>query len=591
MKLFDILLPREGICSETSLFYKTISGEAVQEDDGLCFEEGAAVSFESFFNCFSANKYHKYTDTRHIDIELDFTGSFEIVVEAVTYGRRKVIASDTLSEGKTSISVDIEECFTPGYISFCLTALKKGKLLGGRYTRKEPPAKNIRIGIVICTFRREGYVKANLKRICEYADKEPILKDLHVFVIDNGNTLDSSIENERVTLIYNPNIGGSGGFSRGMLEVYERRGEGFTHMHLMDDDVVFFPETLAKTAAFLSVVKPENNDACMGAGMMRIDKPYHQHEFGAYWSGLRTYSYNGRYDLRRINSLLDNERIYDPEYSGWWYMTMPVHFVEKFGLSLPFFIKYDDVEYCIRACKNIVLLNGVGVWHEAFDIKSTSDLEYYHRRNELILASIYSPKQNAFSYFRKLIFETAKLLVCMKYNDLKLCYKGYGDFLKGADYFNSIDLEPLHKELRAHNDKLYTKKELLEMTGLEDIQFTDISKSPPCTLMKLTLNGYLIPRRLYRFCGYNKSGLRIADATKPKIRAFFCAEKVLIYNSITETGYFVTLNKKMLFKYGFKLAFTLIKLVFRYPAAAKTYRRNFNKLTSIENWKGKMKLS
>ena len=112
MKLFDILLPREGICSETSLFYKTISGEAVQEDDGLCFEEGAAVSFESFFNCFSANKYHKYTDTRHIDIELDFTGSFEIVVEAVTYGRRKVIASDTLSEGKTSISVDIEECFT-----------------------------------------------------------------------------------------------------------------------------------------------------------------------------------------------------------------------------------------------------------------------------------------------------------------------------------------------------------------------------------------------------------------------------------------------------------------------------------------------
>ena len=88
---------------------------------------------------------------------------------------------------------------------------------------------------------------------------------------------------------------------------------------------------------------------------------------------------------------------------------------KKFGLSLPFFIKYDDVEYCIRACKNIVLLNGVGVWHEAFDIKSTSDLEYYHRRNELILASIYSPKQNAFSYFRKLIFETAKLLVCMKY--------------------------------------------------------------------------------------------------------------------------------------------------------------------------------
>ncbi|MDD3947379.1 MAG: glycosyltransferase, partial [Clostridia bacterium] len=442
MKLFDLLMPREGICTEPSLFYKVIKGEAAYFQSSLQFKDGAIVSFETFFNCFSAAKYKNYTGMNVVTIRLELQGEFDILVESVTYGKRKKLAMGHLNNKKGILKVNLSDCYEIGYLTFSLTAKGEAKLLSGCYEREEDALRTIRTGVVICTFRREQYVLSNLKKICAYADTDPLLKDnLHVFVVDNGGTLDKSVvENDIVTLIHNPNLGGSGGFSRGMYEVYQRSTtEGYTHMLLMDDDIVFFPETLQKTIAFLSCVKEEYADYSLGGGMLRLDRPYHQHEFGAMWAGWKVSPYNNDSDLRKISALIDNEKMDNPPYSAWWYMCMPVKFVAEHGLALPLFIKGDDVEYALRACSGIILLNGVGVWHEPFHLKFSAELEYYIKRNEAIIAAIYSPEQTVFSHMRKLIRATAYQLVCQRYEWAEMYIRAYRDFLRGPHYLNAID--------------------------------------------------------------------------------------------------------------------------------------------------------
>lgn len=586
MKLFDFLLPREDICAETRLFYQVISGHVEQKDGALAMSACSSIGMDTFFNCFSAAKYYKYTNIKTLTVRLDLEGDFDVRVEAVAYSGTVTLERRRM-QTSGSFTVELADLPSVSYLTVRLTALEDGVFYGGGYEGDALP-KPVKIGIVICTFRREQYVKANLERIRAYAEKNADIKEkLHVFVIDNGNTLGKDIENELVTLVPNPNLGGSGGFSRGMYEVYNRAGEGFTHMLLMDDDIVFYPETLEKTLAFLSVAKEKYADLCVGAGMMRLDKPYFQHEFGAFWGGWRVFAFNGQIDLRNPSAILANERIYDPEYSAWWYMCMPVSNVKKYGLSLPMFIKGDDVEYGLRACKHIVMLNGVGVWHEPFNLKFSAELEYYIKRNEAILSALYSPEQNALSLFRKLVRAAAYQLVCLRYDWAEMYFRAYRDFLKGADYINAIDMPELHKELRAYNAKPLSKAEIQKLLGKEEVEPTPLNDKQSFKKLKYTLNGYLIPRFLYKYCEYNRGGMRVQDATNLKLRGFYCADEVLIYNPYTENGYKVKLKKRMLFKFGYELIELFFKLVFGYRRAAATYQGKLEELSSVKTWETK----
>ena len=56
-----------------------------------------------------------------------------------------------------------------------------------------------------------------------------------MFVVDNGRTLDAEgLSDDLITVIPNENVGGAGGFARGMIAALES-DEDFTHVLLMDD--------------------------------------------------------------------------------------------------------------------------------------------------------------------------------------------------------------------------------------------------------------------------------------------------------------------------------------------------------------------
>lgn len=118
------------------------------------------------------------------------------------------------------------------------------------------------------------YVLRNLKRVIRFLEKEENASlNLCYWLIDNGKTLSANKEISRLIeqypdnfkIIENRNVGGAGGFTRGMIEaIAEKQKFGLTHVQLMDDDASFDPELFIRAYGFLSMQKAEYQDITLG---------------------------------------------------------------------------------------------------------------------------------------------------------------------------------------------------------------------------------------------------------------------------------------------------------------------------------------
>ena len=70
------------------------------------------------------------------------------------------------------------------------------------------------------------------------------------------------------------------------------------------------------------------------------------------------------------------------------YSIILVPFIKEMHYPLPFFIHRDDKEYGLRANGQFIFLNGITIWHEAFENKLPGFLEYYDVRNLAITNAI-----------------------------------------------------------------------------------------------------------------------------------------------------------------------------------------------------------
>ncbi|MCX8013450.1 MAG: glycosyltransferase, partial [Rectinema sp.] len=109
-----------------------------------------------------------------------------------------------------------------------------------------PPSFSPQIGVIMPASRRETYVVDSIEKFLAWRQENP-QPDLTLFVIDNGRTLQQSATNGNVRIISNRNVGGAGGFARGLLEA---EAAGCTHVIFCDDDVIIEPEAFARTNAF-----------------------------------------------------------------------------------------------------------------------------------------------------------------------------------------------------------------------------------------------------------------------------------------------------------------------------------------------------
>lgn len=361
-----------------------ISGKHIRYSSaGIVVSKNETMDFGTYFNCFSVKKWHDYTSLTAVRISLAMAGQAQVEIYAIeANGRHRLY----VMEAKNDFVYDLplKELLEAGIevIGIELTALSDELTFieGGFYGNFET-TQEVSIGIVICTFKREQYVKHNvavLKELIEKNDK------FSVMIIDNGRTL-TEVSGKNIQVIPNPNYGGSGGFTRGLMEQVNQGCNNYVLM--MDDDIVIETSALDRVYKVCQHVREERKMQMFGGAMLNMQKPTEQFENTAYWKLIKLIAFGRGFDLTDKRKLYENEKF--PEkintYAAWWFCCIPMRVILQNGYPLPVFIKSDDMEYGIRNNQPIMTMNGVGVWHETFEKKANPAINYFNDRNMLIL--------------------------------------------------------------------------------------------------------------------------------------------------------------------------------------------------------------
>ncbi|MBQ9991163.1 MAG: glycosyltransferase [Lachnospiraceae bacterium] len=604
MILQNIIFPIESICDEEELYYRKIGIPFCRntEENGLRFIKDQRVNFDTYFNSFSLFKWWKYTNVNNVRLNLKLEGQFTVNLVHYyfkeNYGFEWQV-SDTYIVGKQGrtemFSFDYKTDNPFGLLTFELMAMEDNSILrGGYYSSDVEPEcmQRVKIGIGICTYKREHYVKNNMQNISRIIlenNECPIRDQIEVFISDNAQTLSGIFDKEnRIHVFNNKNTGGSGGFSRTMIEVNRAnlRGEEFTHILLMDDDVIFEPESIFRTHAILSVLKEEYRDAFVGGAMFFTDRKYMQHANGEYWHGERWDSfittYNLDRDMRKLNQIVENEYLTDANYQAWWYCAIPMSICRLDNLSLPLFIKSDDIEFSMRNLKHLVTLNGIAVWHESFESKYSASNEYYTVRNYLITTSIHHVGLGVGDIMAYVKKSTRHLLSNYKYRELELFYQGIEDFLKGVDYLKSIDPESYHPKIMAGGYKMVNADEL-DLPFSEKLYYDTLeipnSKSILYKLVRLfTLNGLLLPSD-------KVVALGMWGGTHTQT---FRAKYIIRYEPVSKKAFVLKRSKKKFFKNIFLYFRLSRKVKKRFEAAKRDFAERYEELIGVEFWEEKI---
>lgn len=474
---------------ETLLYYRIFDADGLPQnvnrvkDTELILDKGDSVRFDTYFNSFSIKKWRKYSRISCYSVKISGKGRFIYRLMGADIKNDKVELyaleeKDFFLSGEEPVFFKIPDREVDVCYPVFESVEDNSKLITIEYsgeTNIEP--RMIRLAIDICTFKREAYLKRNIQILRDkiILNEDSLLHDrVQIFVSDNAGTLGDMFENYPcVYVLPNENVGGVGGFTRGIIEAVEHTGEKpFTHVLIMDDDVIIEPTAIERTYALLANLKNEYYNATVGGALLRENTPYMQFEAGASWNRGKIIANHHHYDLRDFSIVVENELEEKVEYTGWWYSVIPVDVIENSGLPLPLFIHRDDIEYGIRAGKEqFILMNGIAVWHEAFENKMPGATEYYDLRNMAIINSIHYPnysKKELKRFLRKWVIAN---IVRYRYEYVAMNLLGIHDFCQGVDWFMEQDGQVLHQKIMQMN---YSAKPATEYIGYKGIKAEDI---------------------------------------------------------------------------------------------------------------------
>ena len=572
MIIQELIFPYIG---DTELYFRIDNGKI--ENKEVFLEKNGILKTNTFFNIFSAGKWFKYTNLNNLSIHFAGTGKVKLEIFKIHNDNEteQIVYSEDLDLNENIIielPANIWQ-FNNGMIFFALTAYENAVIEKANYITNTLPGNDIFIALNICTYKREEYLKNNITKLENEILNNPnsfLYNKLEVFIADNGKTLGNSITTDKIHVFPNANTGGSGGFTRGLQEILTVSDEKkITHTIFMDDDIKLIPQVIERTAQFLSFIKDEFADSIIPGAMLKSDSPNVQHEFGGCWQDKIVLLRPGL-DTVKIQTLTQNDKEnLLINYAGWWYSCFSLKSLKKIGLPLQLFIKGDDIEYSLRLNTDIILLNGIGVWHESFENKYQPINVYYEARNHLIINTLYKPSLKISTlFFGEIFWRTATY----RYIDVYIYLKAVRDFCRGADWLFNIDSEKNHAIL-FNNIKKYFSPVTLE--NIPD-NFTYIKTNTAKIYNKwksiLTLNGWLLPA--------NKN---IVLDIGTDAHEMYRVKKAIWYIPQTKQGMPVKKSFKSLCKITFLTLYTYFVILFRYRKAKKSYRKSFDKLCQKKN--------
>lgn len=427
--------------------YATVThGFAVLRRGRARLDPRSEVTQHTYFGRFPASYWQRWTSVT------------EVVLEARVAGRGRVLVRASDREGvPRTVHAHAVEDDRPHRVDLpvALDRFVDGGAVWAEFRTEEhalevsdvrwsvtAPSRLRPTAVVICTHDRADDCLATLQALVD--DPWARLLVDAVYVIDQGeDRVDSRPAFAEVAaglegaLRYRcqPNLGGSGGFTRGLYEVADVAGSDRANVLFTDDDILLEPDTIVRLTAFANrCVEP----VIVGAQMLHLLHPHKIHtggetaDFRAVEPGLAVAN---ALDKADVTEEFQDIRV-DADYNAWWTCLIPSEVVTAVGYPLPFFFQWDDVEYGYRALRHghaTVTLPGAAVWHHDFDWKDEDDWSrYFTLRNALMIDALhgdFDPAASARSAGRWI----ARCLVSMRYGQAETLLLAVEDFLRGPD--------------------------------------------------------------------------------------------------------------------------------------------------------------
>lgn len=456
------------------LYYRVLSGDVSYNDGIHSLHINGNVDFLTYVNGLSAGKWRRYASVGRVILHMAVFGRGRVVVHGV-----KSSELDSIELKSTSFEGDqVDPCVldididTIGYdlIGFRVEsdANYSVDLLSASYLTDVPEGSinPINLALSTTTFKNEQYILPNIELVKAGISKEdgPIRDHFHMFVVDNGQTLDSaSLSDDLVTVLPNPNTGGSGGFARGMMAATETPGQ-FTHIILMDDDVSIMPESLIRTFNLLSLAKGEYKDAFINGAMLSMEDPTRQYEDVSYVDASGIYR-RVKEDLNvgKLSDILENERTsveVDQAYGAWWYSCIPVKAIVKNGLPMPFFIRCDDVEFGMRNKPVYMTMNCICVWHASFEGRFRASVDCYQYFRNFFAMIALDDCADEKMFVLRIQRGVRQKLRDMDYQAAEFILDGFEDYLRGPEYLQKLDGAATMIDKGKLNEKLIPVSEM-----------------------------------------------------------------------------------------------------------------------------------
>lgn len=561
--------------SEPSLYLRTDRG--IITDQGVSLKIGDRISFDTAFGAFGIGRWKRLSTISDLVARIDATGTCRIDLVAHNNGVDTVIDSTDTDNSVCCPDISSLDCDS---LFVTVTALADNVTVqAGQWSTSTPPERDVHLGVAITTFNRQEYVLATIDKLIEIESTISSVKDhMQVLVVDNARNLAPKIPNGApVTVLENPNLGGAGGFARGLIEF--REAGWSTHVVFMDDDISLEPESILRTISLLTYAR--SKDLCIHGAMMSEELPWMQFEAGSAYEFRSVYPLraHGRgIDLRDRTEVLTDKPEIDLDYSAWWFTVFPMHIATE--NPLPVFVRGDDVAFgLMHTGQHTVTMHGIAVWHADFALKNNPSSLYYEVRNFALIDTLVFDKHTRWHLAWRYLGFGFRNAYSHRYASAEYMIWGMKDFLAGPNEWMKIDHSAKHDELR----QVQEEKASVLNDDLLKLGFT------PTKHKAIRLVGFMMSplfgggRWLPRIARTKKIGVAQID-----VRAVGLAirhDKILYRHPRFEEGFICERDEKRFATIQKEVFSTTMQLLRSYKSLKKAYRKQYQELVSTESWK------
>ncbi|WP_104179082.1 glycosyltransferase [Arthrobacter sp. B0490] len=462
------------------------------------------VSFGTYFNAFPASYWRAHTDVAQVRLTVETDAEASVVIyRSSARGTSNRVQSVHVDAGSpVAVDLPITAFGDGGWYWFDLVAAEDDVTLQ-RAEWAVPQPEGFEAGtlsVAVTTFNRPDYC---VRHLSTFAESEDLLGVLDRLIITDQGTQKvrdqdgfdeaAATLGDKFTLLEQGNLGGSGGFARGMHEtVNDGRSK---YVMLLDDDVLVETEGILRAANFADFTR---KPTIVGGHMFNLYERSVLHSFGEevneyryFWGPVSNTFEAHDFSSSNLRTTPWMHRRVDVDFNGWWMCLIPTSIIREIGLALPVFIKWDDAEYGIRAKAHgyrTVSLPGAAVWHMPWTEKDdTIDWQaYYHQRNRWLAAMLYSPYKHGGRMPRESFAVDVRHLLSMQYSAVELRLNALEDLLDGPSHLHATigaKLPEIRKR-RADFDDARINKNIAEFPDIKRVKppKKGLKPTPPRTL-------------------------------------------------------------------------------------------------------------